>query len=271
LWLSDGLARLATGGGFSTRKNYSDDEEQLFQATRPIVINSIEEIAARADLLDRGVILNCPVIPDTERREEERFWRDFEGAYPRILGALLDLVAGGLAMLPLVKLKASPRMADFARWGEAVCRSLGFPEGDFLAAYTSNRDNAIAAVLEESPVAAELLEFRGPGEEWVGSCKELLECLRMRAEPASLNAPRWPRSPRGLSGQLRRIAPALRRVGVDVHLDVHARTKHARPVRIVWTAVGGSPPYQGIEPSPPSSLSPDGANGLPGGNTQSLF
>jgi hypothetical protein len=42
-WLSDALCRLATGGSFAVRQLYTDDEEVLFQAARPILLNSIEK------------------------------------------------------------------------------------------------------------------------------------------------------------------------------------------------------------------------------------
>jgi len=38
-WLSDALCRLATGGCFGVRQLYIDDEEMLFEAARPILLN----------------------------------------------------------------------------------------------------------------------------------------------------------------------------------------------------------------------------------------
>ena len=239
-WFSDALARLSTGGGFSTRKLHTDDEETFFESVRPVVINSIEEIANRADLLDRAVVITCPVIPDVLRREEREFWAAFEAAYPRILGALLDAVAGGLATLPEVELESAPRMADFARWGEAVCRFLGHPEGAFLEAYVGNRDGSAAAVIEDSAVAAELQGLRLAGEIWRGTCQELLDQLREQAAPSHRDSPSWPKGPRSLSTQLRRLAPALRKVGVDV---VFPKRDRNRTFTIIFSEseVGGGP------------------------------
>ena len=45
-WLSDTLCRLATGGGFATRQLYTDADEVLFDAARPIVLNGIEDMVA---------------------------------------------------------------------------------------------------------------------------------------------------------------------------------------------------------------------------------
>ena len=52
-WLSDALCRIASGGGFSTRQLYTDADEVLFEAQRPIVVNGIEDFVTRADLADQ--------------------------------------------------------------------------------------------------------------------------------------------------------------------------------------------------------------------------
>jgi hypothetical protein len=38
-WISDSLCRLATGGGFAVRQLYSDQDEVLFDAARPVMLN----------------------------------------------------------------------------------------------------------------------------------------------------------------------------------------------------------------------------------------
>jgi hypothetical protein len=43
-WLSDALCRLASGGSFAVRQLYTDDEEVLFEAARPILLNGIEDV-----------------------------------------------------------------------------------------------------------------------------------------------------------------------------------------------------------------------------------
>ena len=53
-WLSDCLCRLATGGGFSTRKLYSDDDEILINVTCPIVINGIPDLFLICDFILQG-------------------------------------------------------------------------------------------------------------------------------------------------------------------------------------------------------------------------
>jgi hypothetical protein len=62
-WISDTLCRLATGGGFAVRQLYSDQDEVLFDAARPVILNGIEDIVTRPDLADRSVFLTLEPIP----------------------------------------------------------------------------------------------------------------------------------------------------------------------------------------------------------------
>ena len=180
--LSDALSRLSTGGGFSTRKLHSDDEEMFFEATRPIVLNSIEEIASRADLLDRSVVITCPSFPDLARGQEKEFWGSFRQSLPAVTGGPAGCRCGRHADAPAGESRpVAALMADFARWGEAVCRSLGHPEGTFLKAYAGNRDASAAAILEDSAIAACLIDFRQPGQTWSGTNQQLLDALHDHA------------------------------------------------------------------------------------------
>ena len=93
-WLSDCLCRLATGGGFSTRQLYSDDEEKIFTAQRPVLLTSIEDVVVADDLLDRSVRVALEPIPREKRRTESELWGAFDRSRSRILGAILDAVSG---------------------------------------------------------------------------------------------------------------------------------------------------------------------------------
>ena len=86
-WISDTLCRLATGGGFAVRQLYTDQDEVLFDAARPVILNGIEEIVTRPDLADRAVFLTLEPIPEERRRPEQELRTAFEAERPRILGA----------------------------------------------------------------------------------------------------------------------------------------------------------------------------------------
>src|SRR5215469_16231220 len=138
-WISDTLCRLATGGGFAVRQLYTDQDEVLFDAARPVILNGIEDIVTRPDLADRAVFLTLEPIPEERRRSEAELWASFETERPCILGALLDAVVEGLKRLPETNLPKLPRMADFALWATAAELAL-WKQGTFWAAYASNRE-----------------------------------------------------------------------------------------------------------------------------------
>jgi hypothetical protein len=217
IWLSDDLCRLATGGGFATRELYSDDEEKIFSALRPVILNGIEEIATRSDLLDRCILLELPMIPKEKRRNEADFLREFEEKRPLILGALLDAVACGLKNLPTTRLKTCPRMADFATWIVACEPALGRRVGEFLPAYERNRSEANSVSLDASIIGETILNIAKGGGGFVGTASELREKLDELAGDKGNKQTGWPKNGRALSGQLKRIAPNLRAKGVTVN------------------------------------------------------
>ena len=148
-WISDTLCRLSTGGGFATRQLYTDQDEVLLDAIRPVILNGIEEVVNRPDLADRAIFLTLEPIPDDKRRLETELWAAFEAVRPRILGALLDAVALGLERLPEIRLERLPRMADFAIWATACETALrhqdgtSWEDGTFMKAYSGNIDEAV--------------------------------------------------------------------------------------------------------------------------------
>ena len=167
-WLSDALCRLATGGSLAIRRLYTDSEEVLFQAERPILLNGIEDVVARPDLADRTIFLTLPPVAEGHRRSETELWREFELARPRILGALLDAAVHGLQRLSAVRLERLPRMADFAIWASA-CETAFWPSGTFMRAYEANRRAAIAGVIDADPVAACIREIMAARSAWAGT------------------------------------------------------------------------------------------------------
>ncbi|MGP8244158.1 MAG: hypothetical protein ACLQVN_06530 [Bryobacteraceae bacterium] len=239
-WLSDGLCRLSTGAGFGTRELYTDAEEVLFAGARPVVINGIEELATRGDLLDRAVILYLPKVRDV--RPEDEFWNAFKQARPRLLAAVLDCVTTALRNLPNVQIESSPRMADFAKWATAAEPAFGCDKGAFLAAYTENRGSANALALEASPVAeilGELVTLKvaadgtKPFAPFAGTATDLLRILNGRAAERVQRMKSWPKDGRALSNVLRRLTPNLRAIGIDVNSPKRPEWIHGKKQRVI--------------------------------------
>lgn len=250
-WLSDALCRLSTGGGFSTRALYANDEEQLFDAQRPVILNGITDLATRPDLLDRALLLNLPSIPDARRRPEVEVWTDFQLLAPGILGALCDAVSAALANISVIQLDRLPRMADFALWVSAAEHALGWETGTFLEVYSENRQFADAIARDADPVADALLDYLDEVTSWSGTAAELLAALNERQDEDKRKplerAKVWPTTPRALSGALRRLAPVLQRAGLVVAFDREAGSGR----RIIQLEREGKQPSQPSQPSQP--------------------
>ncbi|MBN1588362.1 MAG: hypothetical protein JW888_02495 [Pirellulales bacterium] len=228
-WLSDSLCRLSTGGGFSTRELYSDNEEVIYDAQRPIIITGIEELATRGDLLDRSLMVMLPNIPESQRRPESAIWHEFNEARPRLLGALYDAVSMALRDLPTTTVARLPRMADFALWATAAEPAIGLKPGEFMARYAGNRAAGHELALESSPVGKAVLDFVGRVGTWTGTASELLAELDDLADERTRKMKGWPQTARVLSGTLKRLAPNLRAIGVEVE---SGRTKKGRFVTV---------------------------------------
>ena len=279
-WLSDTLCRLATGGGFAVRQLYTDQDEVLFDATRPVILNGIEEIVTRADLADRAIFLTLEPIPEERRRPEAELWTEFDDVCPKILGALLDAVSTGLRRLPEIRLEGLPRLADFALWATA-CEGALWPTGTFMAAYSGNRDEAVESVIESDSVAAAVRALMAERTEWTGTATELLNTLSAKVDERVANGRSWPAVPQTLSNRLRRAATSLRQVGINITFYKEGSSRK-RMIRISREpdGVGTLPsrpsaptargvPDKGLEAAPGRTVAPppDANGGLLGGST----
>jgi hypothetical protein len=236
----------------ATRQLSTDEEEIIFEAQRPVLLNGIEDVAVNSDLLDRTVVLSLPEISETERKEEAVFWKEFEADRPQILGALLSGVSAALKNLHTVKLEKKPRMADFAIWASAAECALGFKAGEFIHAYNRNRKEASDVALESSPIAVKVYEFMQDKNEWKGATGELLKSLKDPRGRA------WPITPRALSNALARAKPSLRNVGITIQRLPREAGTGKRLIRLEKRSTTESQPSQSSQVQSDQAVSGDG-------------
>jgi hypothetical protein len=193
---------------------------------RPVILTGIEELVTRGDLLDRSVTVTLRNIPEDQRRPENEIWADFNEALPGLLGALYDAVSAALRDLPNTHLDRLPRMADFALWVTAAEPALGLRRGEFMAAYAGNRAAGHELALESSPIPKAILDFVENNGIWNGSASQLSAELDQRADEKTRAMKNWPKTPAALSGTLRRLAPNLRSVGVEVGFGRNKQSRY---------------------------------------------
>ncbi len=220
--MSDALCSVSTGAGYAARQFYTNSEEASMTAHNPIMLNGIGAVVTRPDLLDRTVAVILPTI--TERKSEAELDARVAEAQGRIMGAILDIYSGALLKLPEARIEPSklPRLADFALLGEAMSRHLGHAPGVWLDAYVEHRRDAIQRTIDASPVAVAVIDLVGRGGRHNGTVGELLTKLNAAAFDLE-RGDYWPRSAKGLGDSLRRVAPALRQMGIHVSIEPKPR------------------------------------------------
>jgi hypothetical protein len=247
--LSDTLCRVASGGSFAVRQLYTNQDEVLFDAARPMILNGIEDFVSRPDLGDRAIFLALAPITDANRRPEPALWRDFEIARPRILGTLLDAATHGLRMLPQVHLERLPRMADFMLWATA-CETALWPAGTFARAYAENRRAAVDRVIDADPVADAVRTIMSNRSAWAGTASDLMRAAaNLSDDDMVARTAGWPRTPRVLAGRVRRAQTFLRTLGIEI---AFSREGHAG-ARMITISAAQEPAETSSGPSAASA------------------
>lgn len=229
--MQDAFCILATGGGMAGRLLHTNLEESVMSAKRPVVMNGIGTLATRQDLVDRSNIVELLPFADTDRKTDTELKAMFDECKAEIFTGLLDLFAKALEILPKMQIDKLPRMADFALFGSAVyaARGVAEPEKAFMADYMAMRNDAIFRTLDSSPVAAAIilyLEQHKDGAEF-STAKAALDALSVYKSDGES----FPKSGKGLSEALKRLAPAFRQIGIRAE-TAKIRTSQGFPVII---------------------------------------
>jgi len=177
-------------------------------------------------------VLGLEPIPESGRRSESEFWREFEAVRPRLVGAILETLSQAMVLRPSIRLPGLPRMADFALWGCAIAEALGRPADDFLAAYGENVEVRNEEVLQASPIAACVVVLMEERDKWEGTPSELHAELEEVAQQQRVNtkARGWPKAAHSMVRRLNEVRPNLAATGIDV--ETGGRTGRRRRVAI---------------------------------------
>ncbi len=219
--LADSLCRIATGGAITAGKLYTDSDESVIEARRPVILSSITDLTGRPDLRDRSVFVTLDPIGEDERLSEQAFWKRFEEARPRLLGALLDALSLALCRLPaILEAGGLDRMADAHAVMLAASPALPGGEETFRRDWARMREGAVDGALEASPLAQALLPLLEARKGWRAPAGDLLRELNGSRAVGIREPSTWPQSPRGLVSAVQRLQPALRERGWIVQTGI---------------------------------------------------
>lgn len=230
--ISDLFCKVITGSGFSKRELYSDDGDIIYNIQHSLGINSINNVAIKPDLLERGVVIELERISEDKRKLEKELWTDFNQALPGILGGIFDTISQAMAIREHINLPNKPRMADFAFWGSAIAEALGIGQEDFLRIYAQNQELQNSIALNEDNFATILIEFLEEQGDWDGKAQQLLITLTEWARGRGYEIGRNSHFPTTASTLSRRINSSLlnlRTLGIEASLR-----GPRRQIRLRW-------------------------------------
>ena len=240
--ISDILCMAATGGGISKRELYTNDEEIILSFRRCVVLNGINNVVSRPDIVDRSVIAELERIEKQERKDEATLWQEFDRDRPSILGGMFDALAKAMTIYPTISVKELPRMADYAKWGYAIAEALGLGGQKFLDAYNRNQDRVNQEVIADHPVASAVVAFMADRKEWTGTVAALLGNLNEMAHKENMDTKDrlWPKRANILGRRLNEVKSNLQDMGICFSKEhdtagtvitvtnAHGPTKHRR-------------------------------------------
>lgn len=229
-WIPDAVAAYTTGGEWSSRKLYTDDEHLIIKPHAFLAVTTRNPASFRRDdVADRCLILRL------ERRKsftpEARRKREILDDRPRLLGEYLWYVGQIIEELRRdndLDMSESERMADFAALGRVVGRVLGWESNsidELMQALQGERD---AFINEDDPLIELVnrwLVYKPQGRP--GNIGRLISVTQMHAELETLAQAaqiEWRDSSRTLASKIKSS------------LD--------RAFRIKATTIAGQPQYQ---------------------------
>lgn len=232
--VSDLLCQVSTGGSIMNRQLYTDGEASIISFKNCLVLNGINDIAAKPDLLDRIVHFELKNL-EKKRLTEEQFWNAFQKDLPAILYEIFNILHKAIKEYPNITLEYPGRMADYEIWGSAVSKVMKGDEKYFLEAYKGNRQSINASIIENDALCSLILDFikKSKKEELIFAPTAFYTELKKQAgknDISTTNSKIFPASPAALTKKLERFIPALKKAGIEIN---HSRSgKQGRLITI---------------------------------------
>lgn len=224
--MSDALCTVATHGGIVLRKLYENDEQQIFEGCRPIILNGIDGVSSRPDLIERAVLVKLDSMPREKRKSEAEMQAEFDRILPGLLGCIFDVLVTANALFAEVETPRDIRMADAARWIAAAEKSPLLAGRGLISALKESQREAVMDHVATDVIANALVNYlkEKPFDGYVG---DLFKELKDRS---FLDARAFKGTSSHFSKELTRLKPALEKAGVNIELG--KKTREGRPVKL---------------------------------------
>ncbi|NOJ33023.1 MAG: hypothetical protein DA329_12895, partial [Candidatus Nitrosocosmicus sp.] len=220
-WLSDEACKAVTEIGFTRRKLYTNNEDQIFKYIRCLSFSGINVIFTEPDALERSIMIELEEIKDEYKIPGDQIYGDFMSQIPHLLGYIFDTLSKAMHLKNSIKLEKIPRMADFAVWGEAIAQIMGYKPLEFLEAYYENLGEQNKEIIESDSFAeslAKMIDYETTC--WAGSPKMLIQNINEYCEANVIDINKFPKQPNTLVKKLKKIRSIIRSgIGLEIIIE----------------------------------------------------
>ena len=198
------------------------------------------------------MLIELQRIKNENTKQDAEIMAEFLELRPKLLGYIFDVLAKALKIKHTLQLNDLPRMADYAMWGEAIARAMGYKDLEFIHAYYDNIGKQNIEAIESNPVAQAIEKFvaswyvEGKVAFWDGSTTEVYQKLNKVAQTHGIDtgSKLWPKAPNSLTKRLRPISIKSTRRPRNSHCNQQehsGKNKNISTIRI-WKEPPPPPP-----------------------------
>lgn len=206
---SDILCGAVTGSSYTKRKLYTDNTEVIMKLHNIIILNGIDVIPQKSDLLERTLLFRLNKISDKNRKNEEEIEASFKSSLPYIMGAIFNTLSKYYKVKDNTQIVGSHRMAGAYKDCYIIAKLLDVEE-QFLKAFHSNQLEMQNDYSETNPIISAITSFMDDihRKQIKGSVSELYNEISEYADKRA-----FPKSPSAFSRELTKQQAALEQAG----------------------------------------------------------
>lgn len=234
---SDALCQTVTGGTYAKRSLYSNGELYSVPMKSAIVINGIDNVVTKGDLLSRALIFNLVKIDNGKIQTDEQLKKQFEKKKPYFLGSIFNIISYVLEDIDSIEDSDYViRLAGFQNMAIKIGRVLLNKDSKYIKELLkANKAEADMQAVESNPLAVLIREYMEKRKRWKGSVMEFYNQLRDFAEEKDLNNSTFPKSPSSLSRNLNNLSTTLEKTGITFINKNNGKYKELEIINCTYT------------------------------------
>ena len=216
---------------FMTKRTlYTTSDETILKLKNIILINGIDVVPKKSDLLERSLLFELKTISPSERLTEKAFWESFEKTKPFIIGAIFDTLAKAMQIKKSLVLTNTHRMGDAYTDMIAISLALGINEAEFIKIFNENKEILENISRRNNDFCNAINDFMDSIEKSKIQCTmgELFSAVRDSkvCEKSTL-----PSSPSAFSRKLNEERAELSKLGITYVIEVKKDASHITLLR----------------------------------------